>query len=904
MIGQTLSHFKITAKLGKGGMGEVYRATDTRLNREVAIKVLPEEFMRHPERLGRFTREAKVLAALNHPHIAAIYEVGEAPLTSDASLAVADIAAADNMPDTCHFIAMELAEGETLAECIGRGPVPVAEALEIATQIARALEAAHEKDIIHRDLKPSNVKVSPEGLVKVLDFGLATPGTSSVGDPDFTHSPTLTAPMALLGTASYMSPEQARGQGADQRSDIWGLGCVLYEMLAGDRLFRRDTVTETIAAILERKPDWKALPPSTPPIVFTLLKRCLHKDPNQRLHHIADVRIALEEAARSWPESKQIAPVERRIQWPQYAAWGLAAILGVALLVLLLGRQPPASTSVRRASIQLDGPLASTGRRVAVLSPDGQLLAYVAQTDDGPKIHVRRLDEFEANPLGGTDGAQALFFSPEGNWIGFWANQRIKKVSTQGGPPSVICESAQFSGAAWGRDDTIVFSSSGPLLRVSSSGGIPEPLTRFEPEKGETAHEYPQFLPGDTKILFEIAKGVPGASVVAIHDLETGDKSVILEAGSFPRYAKTGHILFLRSGAIFAVPVDREDFSLAGSPVLVLEGVSVTHVFGSVQFSFSDDGTLVYVPAGPSRGRTLAWIDQNNVVESLFDSPDLYYMPRLSPDGSRLVVTVLEEGLYGLWVMDLDRKTMTRLTLEANSMGAIWSPDSRRLAYASSAARSQGLGIFVRDVEITGPGELVTPEYSEQVPTSWSPDGETLLFTRVGASGSEDIFALSLADGEESRPVVDTKFNESGAVFSPNGNWIAYSSTESGIYQVYLRPFPGPGPRIPVSPAEPAFMPVWSRDGGALYFIAGHESQRLMRVEIGPGDPPRVSAPRQILERRFGGSIGFALSRYDVSADDERFVFATPEETWAPTQINVVQNWFEELELLAAHPTN
>jgi Tol biopolymer transport system component len=300
----------------------------------------------------------------------------------------------------------------------------------------------------------------------------------------------------------------------------------------------------------------------------------------------------------------------------------------------------------------------------------------------------------------------------------------------------------------------------------------------------------------------------------------------------------------------------------------------------------------------------LAWIDQNNVVEPLFDSLDLYYMPRVSPDGSRLVVTVLEEGLYGLWVMDLDRKTMSRLTLEANSMGAIWSPDSRRLAYASSSAQSQGLGIFVRDVEITGPGELVTPEYSEQVPTSWSPDGETLLFTRVGASGSEDIFALSLANGEEPLPLVNTKFNESGAVFSPNGNWIAYSSTESGIYQVYLRPYPGPGPRIPVSPAEPAFMPVWSRDGGALYFIGGHESQRLMRVEIGPQDPPQVSAPRQVLERRFGGSIGFALSRYDVSADGERFVFATPEETWAPTQINLVQNWFEELELLATRPAD
>ena len=885
MIGRVLSHFQFTAKLGRGGMGEVYLARDTLLERDVAIKVLPEEFGRDPQRLARFEREAKLLASLNHPNIAAIYQVEQA--------------------DDVQVLVMEYVPGETLAERLAEGSLAVETALRIAIQIARGLESAHEKGVIHRDLKPSNIKVTPDGEVLLLDFGIAK-ALEIHPEEISTHARTATAetaPGAIIGTPAYMSPEQARGEQADRRADNWAFGCVLYEMLTGHRPFEAETPSESLGAIFYLEVDLGALPAGLPDAAVSVLRRCLQKDLQDRLRDIADARMELEEALQ--PSSGiETAPVKRSINWLLYGGWGLAAVLAIGLLVLALQREPPKSTGVRRMSIQLDGPLANTGRRVAVPSPDGNLLAYVAQTDSGPKIHVRRLDDFESRPLDGTDGAQALFFSPEGDWIGFWANQKIKKISTQGGPPSVICESAQFSGATWGADNSIVFSGSGPLLRVSSSGGTPEPLTHFEPDEGETDHEYPQFLPGESKILFEIAKGVPGASVVAVHDLETDNKKVILEEGSFPRYAKTGHILFLRSGAIFAVPVDRKDFSVTASPVPILEDVSVSHVFGSVQFAFSDNGTLVYVPAGPSRGRTLAWIDQNNVVEPLPGSRHLYYMPRVSPDGSRLVVTVLEEGHYGLWIMDLDRGTMSRLTLEANSMGAIWSPDSRRLAYASAAAQSKGLGIFVRDLDTPGPGKLVTTELSTQVPTSWSPDSETLLITRVVASGSEDIFALSLVGERDLVPIVNTKFNESGAVFSPDGKWIAYSSTESGIYQVYLRPFSSPRPRIAVSPGEPAFMPVWSRDGQALYFIGGHESQWLMRVEIEAGDPLQISAPRKILERRFGGSIGFALSRYDVAAEGDRFVFATPEETWAPTQVNLVVNWFDDVERLAPHPTD
>jgi Tol biopolymer transport system component/predicted Ser/Thr protein kinase len=853
MIGTTLAHFKITAKLGEGGMGEVYRAEDTKLGREVAIKVLPEEFASDSERLARFEREAKLLASLNHPNIAAVYEV-------------------DLVGET-QFLVMEFVDGETLQERLSRGPLSVEQALKIAIQLATGLESAHNAGIIHRDLKPANIKITPTGEVLILDFGVGK-AMQPTGSEVETQAPTLTAftiPGALIGTPAYMSPEQVTGRPTDRQIDIWAFGCVLYEMLTDQQPFKADTPNESLAAIVHLKPDWERLPGKLHPTARILLRRCLRKDPSERLRDIGDARMDLEEVLQHGRSERRT--VARGFRRQQLLGWGVAGLLAIGLLLLLVARwqQPPADTV--KSSIRLAAPFVDRGRPSAVLSPDGTHLAYVGQTDNGPLIHIRPLDQFEARPLAGTEEAQSLFFSPDGQTIGFWASQKIKKISIKGGPPSVICETAEFSGATWSSDDSIVFGGAGPLYRVSADGGEPGPITLLEPDKGESTHDYPQFLPGESEILFASSSGGPGESTIAVHSLDGGEKHIILEGGTFPRYAETGHLFFTRSDTVFAVAFDPETLSVAGPQVPILEDVAATPGFGMAQYSFASNGTMVYVPGGGANGRTLAWIDRAGATRELLGVRRQYYMPRISPDGSRIAVTILQEGNYDIWLMDPARGALTPFTAEGSNTGPVWSPEGRRIAFASKTVDSEKSGIFIWQAEGAGSGRQLTSTEGIQVPTSWSPDGETLLFTEILPSGSEDVFALSLDGSSTVTPIADSKFNESGGVFSPDGKWIAYSSMESGRYQIYVQPFPGPGARVTVSGGEPAFMPVWSRASNL-----------------------RLSAPEQLFEQQFGGSIGMALSRYDVSEDGESFVFATPEKDWAPTQIHVIQNWLGEVE--------
>jgi len=879
LIGQTLSHFEITASLGAGGMGEVYLAEDKQLGRQVAVKVLPEEFKANPLRLARFEREAKLLASLNHPNIAALYQVEEA----------------NGVP----FLVMEFVDGDTLENRISRAPIPHDEALALAIQMAEGMESAHERGVIHRDLKPSNIKVTPEGKVLLLDFGIA----KAIEATDLelaSQATTLTAetrPGAIIGTPAYMSPEQARGDPADKRVDIWAFGCVLYEMLTGHRPFQAESSNEYLGAIFHEEPNWDALPPATHRATRSVLQHCLRKDSRQRLRDIGDARIELEEALQQpetvpEPESAQGTSARSRI-----GGWVLTGLLAVVLIWFV--RQGPRETPVaaQRFTIELAGPLVESGRPVAVPSPDGSLLAYVADTEKGPRIHIRPLAEFEARVLAGTEGAQALFFSPDGQSLGYWAGQKIKRVSVKGGPPAVVCETAEFSGATWTEDGSIVYGGLGPLFRVAATGGRPEPVTTINADQGETEHEYPQMLPGGSDILFEIATGVPGASKIAVHSLKTGDQKVVLEAASYPSYSETGHLLFFRSGAIFGVTFDPQRLSVEGSPVPILEDVSATPAFGSAQFSVSKSGTMVYVPRGPvSAGRTLASIDRAGVVEPLPGTQRLYYMPRVSPQGDRLAITVMEEGIYSVWILDLTRETLDRLTWEGSNMGAVWSPDGQRIAFASADEGPESDGIFTQEVNGTTRRERLTSSDGLQVPTSWSPDGRTLLFTQVLSSGSEDIFALPLEGDRTPIPVANTKSNESGAVFSPNGDWVAYSSMESGIYRVYVQAFPGPRSRVSVSGDEPGFMPVWSRDGRELFFLAGYATRKLMAVDITDVAEFRTSGPKELFEYQFGGSIGMALSRYDVSTDGSHFFFATAQKQWSPTEVRVVLNWFEDLE--------
>lgn len=881
MIGRTLSHFQITASLGVGAMGEVYLAEDTHLGREVAVKVLPEEFKANPLRLARFEREAKLLASLNHPNIAALYQVEEA----------------EGVP----FLVMEFVEGETLEDRISRGPIPHDEALALAIQMAEGMESAHERGVIHRDLKPSNIKVTPEGKVLLLDFGIAK-AIEATESEVASQATTLTAetrPGAVIGTPAYMSPEQARGDRADKRADIWAFGCLLYEMLTGHRPFQAESANEYLGAIFHEEPDWDALPPTAHPGTRSVLNRCLRKDVRHRLRDIGDARIELEEVLQQPAIASEPELAHGTIAWSRIGGWAVAGLLGVALIWFLVRGRGESPAAAQRFSIALAGPLVDTGRPVAVPSPDGSHLAYVADTGEGPRIHIRTFDEFESRVLAGTEGAQAVFFSPDGKALGYWADQKIKIVSIKGGPPAVVCETAEFSGATWNEDGSIIYGGLGPLFRVAATGGEPEPVTTINRDLGETEHEYPQMLPGESGILFEIATGVPGASKIAVHNLESGEQRVVMEAASYPSYSETGHLLFLRSGAIFGVAFDPQRLAVRGTPVPILEDVSTTPAFGSAQFSFSKNGTLVYVPRGPvSAGRTLASIDRAGVVEPLPGTERLYYMPRLSPQGDRLAITVMEEGIYSVWILDLTRETLDRLTWEGSNMAAVWSPDGRRIAFAAADEGPESDGIFMQEVNGTAHRERFTASEGLQVPTSWSPDGRTLLFTRVLPSGSEDIFALPLDGDRTPVPVANSKSNESGAVFSPDGNWIAYSAMESGMYRVYVQPFPGPGTRVSVSGDEPGFMPVWSWDGRELFFLGGYATRKMMAVEITDLSDFRISEPRTLFEYQFGGSIGMALSRYDVSTDGSRFFFATAQKQWSPTEVHVVLNWFEELHNL------
>jgi serine/threonine-protein kinase len=881
MIGKTVSQFKITAALGKGAMGEVYLAEDTHLGRQVAVKVLPEEFKSNPLRLARFEREAKLLASLNHPNIAALYQLEEA----------------EGVP----FLVMEFIEGDTLEDRMSRAPLSHHEAVALAIQMAEGLESAHESGVIHRDLKPANIKVTPEGKLLLLDFGIAK--AIEATDQDLaSQATTLTAetrPGSIIGTPAYMSPEQARGEPAGKQADIWAFGCVFYEMLTCHRPFRGDSSAEYLSALFHQEPNWDALPPSTPPAIRSVLQRCLRKDTRQRLQDIGDARIELEEALQQPENVPAPESAAGTFAWRRIGGWAIAGLLAVVLIWFLPRGDGEESAAAQRFTIGLVGPLVDTGRPVAVLSPDGSRLAYVAETDNGPRIHIRALDEFEARVLAGTEGAQALFFSPDGQSLGYWAGQKIKTVSVRGGPPTVVCETAEFSGATWTDEGVIVYGGLGPLFRVAAAGGTPERLTTIEKSQGEREHEYPQMLPGGSEILFEITTGVPGESRIAVHNLGTGKNKVVLEAASFPSYSESGHLLFLRSHTIFGVAFDPRRLSVEGSPVPILENVFATPAFGSAQFAFSKSGTLVYVPRGPaSPGRTLASIDRIGVVESLPGTPRMYYMPRVSPQGNKVAITVMEEGVYSVWILDLTRETLDRLTWEGSNRGAVWSPDGQRIAFASTDQGSESAGIFMQEVKGTAHRERLMSSEDLQVPTSWSPDGRTLLFTQVVSSGSEDIFALPLEGDRTPVPVVSSKSNESGAVFSPDGDWIAYSSMESGMYRVYVQAFPGSGNRVPVSGDEPGFMPVWSRDGRELFFLGGYARRKMMVVDITDLEDLRVSEPRELFEHQFGGSIGMALSRYDVSTEGSRFFFATAQKQSSPTEVHVVLNWFDELEEL------
>ncbi len=881
MIGRTLKHYRIGEKLGEGGMGVVYRAHDEHLKRDVAIKVLPEAFARDTERLARFKREAQLLALLNHPNIAAIFGLEET--------------------DGLRYLVLEYVPGETLAERLRRGSLPVEEALGIGKQVAEALEDAHDKGIIHRDLKPANIKVTPEGRVKVLDFGLAKAFEPEGAQAELSKSPTIsmaaTRAGVILGTAAYMSPEQARGKAVDKRTDIWAFGCILYEALSGRLAFPGDTVSDNIAAILAREPDSQALHETTPPRIRELLRRCLQKDPSRRPRDIGDLRIEIEEvlsasgvhAVSPLPER----PARRAFRWPLAAilASGMAMTAGIAFWMGRGLRQAPPSVAMHLTlALPPKAPMSTEGpTRSIALSPDGRNLVYSANVGGATQLYQRALNQFETTPMAGTEGAVNPFFSPDGQWVAFAASGKLKKVAITGGAALTICDAGSFRGGTWAPDNTIVFSPqpTGNLYRVSAGGGAPQPVTKLE--KGES-HRWPEFLPGGQEVLFTIWKGSIEGSRLALVSLKTGEQRILLEGGSNGLYAPSGHLVYARTAGLLAVPFDVQRLQVTGSPVPIQDGV-LTQTAGYPQASFSADGSLVYVPGGTQEAeRSLLAVNRKGQGQPLLQTKRAYEHPRISPDGRRLAVRITA-ATGDIWVHEIGRESLTRLTFEATNWMPVWTPDGKRIVFASTKAAGPP-NLYWTLADGSGGLERLTTSDQPQFPGSWSPDGKLFAFIETFPNTGWDIMILPLEGDRKPKPFLQTQFTEMAPAFSPDGRWLAYQSNVSVRNEVYVQPFPGPGGKWQIS-TEGGTHPVWARNGREIFYRNGPKMYAVA-VQTTPGFS--FGKPTLLFE----ASYTYASSpsgNYDVTLDGQRFLMIKAEEGQAAvTQVNVILNWFEELK--------
>jgi Tol biopolymer transport system component len=844
-------------------MGEVYRAKDSNLGRDVAIKVLPDTFAQDPERLARFEREARVLASLNHPHIAAIYAIEEA--------------------NGVRALVLELVEGPTLADRLSQGTVPVDEALAIARQIADALEAAHERGIVHRDLKPANIKLTPDGAVKVLDFGLAKAFDTS---GHRSQSPTVTGTRAgvILGSPAYMSPEQARGQTVDRRTDIWAFGCVLHEMLTGRTAFAGDTVSDTIARVLEREPDWTRLPKRTPAAVRRLLRRCLEKDPRQRLRDVGDARLDLDEVVASGSETGVGPTLRDRLPWMLTAvAIGAASVLGV-LVWWLSTRVPDTAAPVTRTTVTLPAnhELDTRGRAAPLaLSPDGRRLAYVARNAGRIQLYVRDLDAFEAHPIAGTDGAHYPFFSPDGQSVAFFTEGRLKRVSIRGGSPITVCDVPVVGrGGTWGADGTIVFDpGDSGLMRVSASGGIAERVTSRDPEMDARDLSWPQFLPNGRSLLATAG----GDTLVALSlDTATWQR---LGRGHQAQYVPSGHLVFhapsVREGELQAVRFDVEPLATRGEPVSVLDGVFRSEAGGGAYFAFAASGTLVFAPGG--HARTLVRVDRTGRRMPLFEDRRGFRFPKVSPDGRQVAVTI-DPRPSQIWIYDLARRTGRPVARDGHNILSAWTPDSRAIAYYSSG------DMYLRAADASSEAQPLLARGRAQYPNAWSRNGRLLIFEDDHTTNRSDIWVMPL--GGEPYAVVATRAHEYYPTLSPDDRWLAYMSDESGSPEVYVRPFPNVDAGKWLVSAGGGGFPVWSPSGRELFYLNG---TTMMSVSVATdGATFNAGAP----ELLFRGPFETGSPNFDVSPDGTYFVMVEADADATPTQIQVVFNWVEELKRL------
>ena len=915
--GARIGSYEVTGSLGAGGMGEVHRARDTTLDRDVALKVLPEAFSTDPDRLARFEREARVLASLNHPNIAQIHGFEEAGGT--------------------RALVLELVEGPTLADRLERGPIPLDEVVSIARQIALALQAAHEAGVIHRDMKPANVKVRADGTVKVLDFGLAkaldtAPAPPPDADPQ--QSPTLTASVTrmggglILGTPAYMSPEQAEGQPTDTRGDLWSFGVVLYEMLAGERLFAGETVAQVLARVIDRDLDLSVLPPSTPRPVRRVLRRCLERDRRRRMRDAGEAVSDLEAAASPAEAPPQAAAGAAGSSppphgWRARAAWavgGLAIGCLLAAAALWTAAPSPEPPAVRRLTLDLSSPLARGAG--FTLSPDGSTLAYVGRAAEGRtrQLMVRRLDEADARPAAGTEGALDPFFSPDGAWIGFFSlpgppgpSERIqyrwtlKKAPVRGGAPVTLAENVPALGGSWGDDDRIVIGGMGGLLRVAAGGGTPEAVLPAGTVSELTICSAPHVLPGSGALLFSETSADAGSRLWAWSLADAASRILAAEAAQ-ATYAPTGHLLLQQaarptpgspgSGAatLLAAPFDAERLELTGAPVPVVPEAGSS--------AWAADGTLLYAPSTGGRieegDRALVWLDRAGNEEPIPAPPRVYGAPRLSPAGDRIALDVAaDDGSSDIFIHDLAREASNRLTFEGWNVNPLWSRDGRRVLFTS--LRPDGFGLSRKAANGTGQVEDLGTSRPIRMASAWAGEPDTLVVMRANNMTDADIHLLRLDGDRESEPLIATSFAESLPAVSPDGRWIAYQSNESGRSAVYVRPFPNVDDgKWQVSPRA-GFSPVWSRDGRELFYVAAGPDGRAMMAVGYAGDPTFTPArPERLFTVPNDIDFGGVFRQWDVAPDGERFVMLREDPTGndrreGPAELVYVANWFTEL---------